>query len=188
MKATHCKRGHEFTPENTRLRKDGRRRCKACRAESGRRWREANPERNAELNRRWVENNSERRAELNRLWQKANPGRRDKKRHIELTYRCREAKPEIYAESRRRGSIKRKRLLAGAVSDNHTRPEVYERDGWVCGICGVAIDPALKWPDPMSASEDHIVPVSLGGDHTLANCRASHLHCNVSRGNRKTAA
>lgn len=29
-KKTHCKNGHEFTPENTLPRKDGVRRCKAC--------------------------------------------------------------------------------------------------------------------------------------------------------------
>jgi hypothetical protein len=27
---THCKHGHEFTPENTVARRDGRRRCRAC--------------------------------------------------------------------------------------------------------------------------------------------------------------
>ena len=27
---THCKHGHEFTPENTRLNANGRRRCRAC--------------------------------------------------------------------------------------------------------------------------------------------------------------
>lgn len=27
---THCKRGHEFTPENTAKRSDGGRRCRAC--------------------------------------------------------------------------------------------------------------------------------------------------------------
>ena len=29
-RATHCKRGHEFTPSNTYLRTDGRRRCRTC--------------------------------------------------------------------------------------------------------------------------------------------------------------
>lgn len=27
---THCKRGHEFTPENTRIRSGGRRECRTC--------------------------------------------------------------------------------------------------------------------------------------------------------------
>ena len=27
---THCKRGHEFTPENTYVKPDGRRQCRAC--------------------------------------------------------------------------------------------------------------------------------------------------------------
>lgn len=29
-KKTHCKRGHEFTPENTVRPRDGRRRCRTC--------------------------------------------------------------------------------------------------------------------------------------------------------------
>lgn len=38
---THCKRGHEFTPENTRIRSNGYRVCRACHAEverKARRW------------------------------------------------------------------------------------------------------------------------------------------------------
>lgn len=29
---THCRNGHEYTPENTHIRPDGRRRCRACNA------------------------------------------------------------------------------------------------------------------------------------------------------------
>lgn len=35
-KATHCKHGHEFTPENTYLDKDRHRSCKRCRIDQGR--------------------------------------------------------------------------------------------------------------------------------------------------------
>ena len=62
--------------------------------------------------------------------------------------------------------------------------DVYERDGWLCGICGDAVDRLAKAPDPLSVSLDHIVPVSLGGPHTRENTRCSHLGCNARRGNR----
>lgn len=62
--------------------------------------------------------------------------------------------------------------------------EVYERDGWVCGLCDEPVDSALRFPDPRSVSLDHITPVSLGGPHTRVNTRCSHLGCNSRRGNR----
>lgn len=40
---THCLRGHEFSPENTRIGTDGRRVCRACRRE----WRQRAAERKA---------------------------------------------------------------------------------------------------------------------------------------------
>ncbi len=41
-----------------------------------------------------------------------------------------------------------------------------------CAICGL----------PGTDSADHIVPVALGGDHSLDNLRPAHLSCNASRG------
>jgi len=38
---THCKNGHEFTPENTRVSAQGWRYCKACNTEAKRKEREA---------------------------------------------------------------------------------------------------------------------------------------------------
>ena len=64
------------------------------------------------------------------------------------------------------------------------RREVYERDGWVCGLCDLPIDPNLRWPDKWSASLDHVVPQShmLIPDHSASNLRAVHLQCNSMRG------
>lgn len=57
---------------------------------------------------------------------------------------------------------------------------IYERDGGRCGICGkkVASD---------QISIDHIIPLSLGGQHTENNVRLAHIRCNVQRGNRGPA-
>ena len=59
------------------------------------------------------------------------------------------------------------------------RLAVCERDGWICGLCHEAIDPALKYPHPGSASLDHIDPF---GPHEPANWQAAHLACNVQAG------
>jgi 5-methylcytosine-specific restriction endonuclease McrA len=64
--------------------------------------------------------------------------------------------------------------------------DVFERDGWICGICLACIDSELKWPDPMCATLDHVVPLSLGGDHTWENVRAAHARCNSGRGSQTT--
>lgn len=40
---THCPSDHEYTPENTRITKDGKRICRACEREQMATWREANP-------------------------------------------------------------------------------------------------------------------------------------------------
>ena len=64
------------------------------------------------------------------------------------------------------------------------RREVYERDGWVCGLCTLPIDRGLSWPHKWSASLDHVVPQShmLIPDHSASNLRAVHLQCNSMRG------
>lgn len=57
-----------------------------------------------------------------------------------------------------------------------------ERDGCRCGICGGVVDMNLAYPDPLSRSLDHVVPLSKGGAHSYANTQLAHLRCNVSKG------
>ncbi|KOT94554.1 hypothetical protein ADK70_12445 [Streptomyces rimosus subsp. pseudoverticillatus] len=60
--------------------------------------------------------------------------------------------------------------------------EVYARDGWICRLCWLPIDPEIAWPSPMSASMDHIIPLSRGGLHSMINVQSAHLSCNSSKG------
>ncbi len=71
----------------------------------------------------------------------------------------------------------------GATVEVFTNHEVFERDGWRCGLCGQRIDRNLRHPHPKSVSIDHVVPLSKGGDHSLANTQASHLDCNMAKSN-----
>lgn len=58
------------------------------------------------------------------------------------------------------------------------RNKIGERDNWICNICGIFVDKSLKYPNPMSASLDHIIPLSKGGTHDENNVHISHLKCN----------
>ena len=49
----------------------------------------------------------------------------------------------------------------------------------VCAICGRPVNFDLRFPDPWSATVDHIIPVSKGGNPAdIANMQLAHLQCN----------
>lgn len=85
----------------------------------------------------------------------------------------------------RRADRNRLRLRVRAETwDGVTNAQILERDRWRCGICGKRIGKSFRWPHARSASVDHVVPISQGGEDTAANKRAAHLACNCGRMNR----
>ena len=49
----------------------------------------------------------------------------------------------------------------------------------ICGICGKPVDKSLRYPDPMSPTVDHIIPVAKHGDPiSLDNLQLAHRYCN----------
>lgn len=88
------------------------------------------------------------------------------------------------ADARAHERHTRRARRLGEGFERFDRREIYERDGWVCGICSDPVDPALKYPDLMSASLDHVTPLALGGQHNRANVQCSHFICNSRKTHR----
>lgn len=82
------------------------------------------------------------------------------------------------------GYRQRKGRLKEAFVEVVSRPILYARDNWVCGVCGKDVDKYEEHPSPWSPSLDHIVPLSKGGEHSYKNCQLAHLRCNLQKGDR----
>jgi 5-methylcytosine-specific restriction endonuclease McrA len=133
---------------------------------NGAAWRAANPAKVKAYKARYSADG--RNTRLARAWVLANPAR-----SRELHYRR---------------SARRRAAMLGNVAAAVDRLAIYARDGWRCQICGKGVNRNLRFPDPMSASLGHIIPVSLGGAHIPSNVRLEHLRCNIRYGQGRFAA
>jgi hypothetical protein len=104
-------------------------------------------------------------------WKRANPEK------------CAAQQARRNPEYSRAAAARRRARLAAVPTEWFTKAEIFERDGWRCHICGKRIPKAKKYPHPLSASIDHLVPLSdtANSSHTRDNVRAAHLRCNVTR-------
>lgn len=62
--------------------------------------------------------------------------------------------------------------------------EIFERDGWVCQLCGDPVRRDVRWMHPLAPCVDHIRSFSNGGLHERKNAQCSHQRCNNRKGNR----
>ena len=102
-------------------------------------------------------------------------------REMEYGKSWREKNPhwrQLYPERAARTDAERRLRVQAATIESFAPREVYERDGWVCQLCLLPIDAGIVWPDSMSPSVDHIVPLAKGGEHSMGNVQAAHLGCN----------
>lgn len=81
------------------------------------------------------------------------------------------------AAKKRRRALKRGATIAEPFSDSY----IYQRDDWVCQICGDKTRPDYNYLHPLAPTIDHIVPLSRGGNHTKRNTQTSHRRCNSEK-------
>jgi len=62
--------------------------------------------------------------------------------------------------------------------------KVFDRDGWRCQLCGKKTPKAKRGTYSRNAPElDHIMPLSLGGEHSYRNTQCLCRSCNGSKSN-----
>lgn len=101
---------------------------------------------------------------------------------------CRNRANHLAAQTRPERAVQRKAnkdlRRASKMTDDaeqFERSEIYDRDGWVCQLCFEPVSPDALYPDHMSASLDHVVPLAKGGSHTRANAALAHWICNTTK-------
>lgn len=145
-------------------------------------------------------------ASYERQYGRKRPTRHCRTCEVELAEdRGRAGRPSAYCGDRcRTAGVKRTRARARAVERlaGHRKSEthrsrarrygvpyepvnvrgVFASDQWICKLCDKPVDRCLTYPDPMSASLDHVQPLSCGGGHTRSNVQLAHLACNIAKG------
>lgn len=99
--------------------------------------------------------------------------------------KCRPIDPELKAKHKRVAKAKRRARKRGANCEMVDPFKVFERDGWLCHICGRKTDRSKRgtW-HPKAPELDHIVPLSRGGPHNYANTACACRKCNHTKGDR----
>jgi hypothetical protein len=159
-------------------------------------WELNNPEKAKESKHKWSRNNKEKRREYQTLWRLNNRDRYLAQKR--LNYQRHRLDRLKYLEQWTGNNPEYKRQYNKnnpgiAVNNEHIRRArkkqvpcevivpmvVFEENKWICQLCFKPVDKTLKHPNPLSASLDHIIPLSKGGSHTRGNVQLTHLKCNV---------
>jgi len=104
------------------------------------------------------------------------------KRRVTCSNEC--SQEQARRQGAKASAMRRARKYGNGKVESIAPRAVFERDHWVCGICGGKVDGKLKAPDPYSASLDHIVALAAGGTHTWDNVQCAHLICNMRKHDR----
>jgi hypothetical protein len=80
--------------------------------------------------------------------------------------------------SQKANARRRRVVRVGNRSERVDRIALFDRDGWNCQLCGMETEPESHWLSDWHPTQDHIIAVSNGGEHTYENMQCAHRLCN----------
>lgn len=172
----------EYFSKMTRNKSGIRGECKECQAAQNKAWYAANTEKRTEATKKWYAANRERKIEQEKQWQRDNRARvsanvsawrkKNPEKHLENTREYRtnnRARRTLYAQKR----IAKSKAVECTFTNEQWKASVSVFDN-ACAYCGAG----------GSLTQDHVVPVSLGGGYTVNNIVPACTRCNCSKGNK----
>ncbi|MFA6336081.1 MAG: HNH endonuclease [Bacteroidales bacterium] len=147
--------------------------CPEVVLERNKQWQLAHPERVKEIKHISYLKNISKLRERNKEWYADHP---DRAKEIKVKWN------HTHPENRRDVKHRRRAREHDRDYEKINSMEIYERDNWICQICQEPVDNGLKYPNPLSASLDHVIAIAVGGSHTEGNVQLAHLRCNIKAG------
>lgn len=92
--------------------------------------------------------------------------------------RCPSCRTQHEKRKRKAHAARRLARVRASTVERFIHEDIYERDGWRCGICKQPTKRNAVVPHPKAPTLDHIVPLAKGGEHTRANVQCAHFECN----------
>jgi hypothetical protein len=102
--------------------------------------------------------------------------------------RCRPCQSAFARENQKNLAMRLRAIKAGAARvELVIRMDVFLRDDWICHLCGDTVPEKSRGyhgtyrggrSDRQAPVVDHVIPLSMGGDHTFENCKTAHRGCN----------
>jgi len=90
-------------------------------------------------------------------------------------------KTEIGKRLGKKHSAKRRAVKNGCHYEEFDLKEIFERDGYMCQLCGKKTRSTFNKYHPLFPQIDHIVPLSKGGNHTRKNTQCLCRQCNLEK-------
>lgn len=94
-----------------------------------------------------------------------------------------EHQSERHRKYMRRFKSQREKQIRDNFVENVSYNSIYKRDRGICQICGLPVVYDKHADNNWSGTIDHIVPVSLNGEHSMKNCQLAHRLCNSLKSN-----
>ena len=148
--------------------------CKECIKAYAYGYRQSHKEENAERGRKYYQDHKEEIVEYRQTHKEeiTKCRREHRQSHKEeiAKYQKKYRQTEEYKKSSQKSGHKRRALKFNATIEDFYSVEVFERDNYICQICGIKTRPDFKNSfHSKYPNLDHIVPLSRGGAHSKQN-------------------